>query len=162
MSTHRRSGDAQVGGGADAGPGIRPELHPLHALVHSAPSRSAPHAGAIPRLLTQPAPEVRVAYWRARQLIDAGWGIHALGEPIARYGFIAEIPYGKSETALVVFARTADGNVGAAHALANDMRWLSADHRHYLRRLLDALHGDVTVSRQTAPGNCGPAGCPAD
>lgn len=149
MSTHRKPGDAraQIGAIANAGPGVRPELQPLHALAYTAPSRSAPRTGAIPRLLTQPAREVRVAYWRARQLIDAGWAIHALGEPIARYGFIAEVPCGKGETALVVFTRTTDGNVGAAHALANDMRRLSADHRDYLRRLLDALHGDVTVSK---------------
>ena len=149
MSTHRKPSDARahIAAVGNAGPGVRPELQPLHALAHTAPSPSARHKGAIPGLLTQPAPEIRVAYWRARQLIDAGWGIHAFGEPIARYGFIAEIPYGKSETALVVFARAADGNDGAAHALANDMRWLSADHRHYLQRLLDALHGDVTVSK---------------
>lgn len=149
MSTHRKPSDARarIGAVANAGPGVRPELQPLHTVAHTAPSRSARHKGAIPGLLTQPAPEIRVAYWRARQLIDAGWRIHAFGEPIARYGFIAEIPYGKGETALVVFARTAAGDDGAAHALANDMRWLSADHRHYLRRLLDALQGDVTVSK---------------
>lgn len=149
MSTQQESSDgcAQLGDAENCRYRLRPELQPLHALVHTAPSPCAPITGAIPRLVTQPVREVRVAYWRARKLIDGGWRIHALGESLARYGFIAEIPYGKGETALVVFDRTSDPSLSAAHALANDLRWLSADHRHHLRRLIDALHADAAVAK---------------
>lgn len=124
---------------------VRPKPDPFR-MGAPAVARIAPSAAHIPGLVVQPDEVVRVAYWRARQLIDIGWRIHALGQPVSRYGFIAEIPCGVRETTFVVCPRTGMRNDGAAADLANSLRRLSVDQRNHLRRLLDALHGSGAVA----------------
>jgi len=148
MQNNQESCDAPAPGGGAGGIArwVRPELALVGVEAVSVPALSAPRAARIPGLVVQPERLVRAAYWRAKRLIDAGWRIHALGRAESRFGFIAEIPHADSGTALVVFPRARVEGDSAAAALLRDLRWLNADQRNHLRRLLDALHASAAVS----------------
>lgn len=111
-------------------------LRDAHLVV---PPRSAPRNTApIPGMITQPPRPVRAAYWWASALQAAGWHLHALGQPLARGGFIAEIPDESGESILVIYPRNTPDDGSEASALARTLQWLTFDQRRYLARLIGA------------------------
>ncbi len=112
--------------GASQLPGDDSAQHPLTTAKLG-------RADYLPGFFRQPTRAVRVAYWLVADLRDRGWLMHAVGEPIAGGGFIAETPAGALE-----LHRRLGGGSGSdlADALVHALRHLSFDERDYLRRLI--------------------------
>lgn len=103
-------------------------------------------ADYLPGFFRQPPRGVRVAYWLVCELRDHGWLIHAVGEPIAGGGFIAETPAGT----LILHRRpTAGSGSDLADELVHALRQLSYDERDCLRRLLSSRSAHEKPPRQS-------------
>jgi hypothetical protein len=103
----------------------------------SAPASVRSGTQQIPGLMSQPDRAVRIAYWSARALLIRGWQLHACGEDLAQYGFIAEIP---TEAAgppmLVVYPGDVADDGTEASALANHLARLSKSQRRVVQRII--------------------------
>lgn len=109
-------------------------LQNLRLLIQ--PQPAARNSAHISGLISQPARPVRVAYWWAEALQARGWRLSALGEPMARSGFIAEIPEGPGESVLAIYPRDIPDDGTEASALANSLQRLTFEQRRYLARLI--------------------------
>ncbi|MDR3664753.1 MAG: hypothetical protein P4L86_30925 [Mycobacterium sp.] len=107
------------------------------------PQSAERNSAHIPGMICQPPRPVRVAYWWASVLQAQGWRLCALGEQVARGGFIAEITEESGESVWVVFPRNMPDDGTEASALANFIQRLTFDQRRYLRRLVSAMHGNA-------------------
>ncbi|WP_418002238.1 hypothetical protein ACNO8X_18920 [Mycobacterium sp. PDNC021] len=109
-------------------------LQNLRLLIEPRPA--ARNSAHISGLISQPARSVRVAYWWAEALQARGWRLSALGHPMARSGFIAEIPEGPGQFVLAIYPRDIPDDGTEASALANSLQRLTFEQRRYLARLV--------------------------
>jgi hypothetical protein len=100
------------------------------------PQPAARNSAYLPGLINQPARPVRVAYWLAHALQVRGWQVSALGDPVARGGFIAEIPEGSGESIYAIYPRDIPEDGTEATALANSLQRLTFEQRRHLERLV--------------------------
>jgi len=122
------------GGWVDEINNILALLRNSRLLIQPQPaSRSYAH---IPGFISQPARPVRVAYWWANALQARGWRLSALGDLVARGGFIAEIPEGLGPPVWAIYPRGIPEDGTAATALANSLQRLTFEQRRYLERLV--------------------------
>ncbi|ORX13069.1 hypothetical protein [Mycobacterium xenopi] len=128
--------------------------HELEAMVDllraigliTAPVPVRPCANPLPGWGFQPDRAVRIAYWWALALLRHGWRLHACGEEIARYGFIAEIPAGDGDAALVVYPGDVSDDGTEASALAHHLARLGKSQRLVVQRVItDAAAGKGRV-----------------
>ncbi|OBK11261.1 hypothetical protein [Mycobacterium sp. 1245852.3] len=109
----------------------------LRALgLMSAPAPIRKCMAPIPGRVCQPDPGVRTAYWWALGLRRQGWQLHACGEDVARFGFVAEIPAPDGEPRLVVYPGDMAPDGTEAAALANHLVRLSTRQRRLVRQVL--------------------------
>ncbi|KEF94928.1 hypothetical protein K883_05352 [Mycobacterium sp. TKK-01-0059] len=109
----------------------------LRALgLMSAPAPIRKCVAPIPGLVYQPDRGVRIAYWWALGLRRQGWQLHACGEDVARFGFVAEIPASDGEPRLVVYPGDMAQDGTEAAALANHLVRLSTRQRRLVCQLV--------------------------
>lgn len=109
----------------------------LRALgLMSAPAPIRKCVAPIPGRVCQPDRGVRTAYWWALGLRRQGWQLHACGEDVARFGFIAEVPDPDGEPRLVVYPGDMAQDGTEAAALANHLVRLSTRQRRLVRQVL--------------------------
>lgn len=131
----------------------------LGALGWSDLVAEAAEALAVGGLMTAPAPVrgctrpipgwercgdrgVRIAYWLAAALMSHGWRLHACGDAVARFGFIAEIPASGGGADLVVYPGDIADDGTEASVLANVCARLGFAQRAALQRIVsDAAAG---------------------
>ena len=100
----------------------------------------------IPGWVSQPDRGVRIAYWWALGLLRHGWRLHACGDALARYGFIAEIPDVDGGAMLVVYPGDMADDGTEASALANHLARLGKSQRQFVQRVIaDAAAGKGRV-----------------
>ncbi|OOK65257.1 hypothetical protein BZL29_7718 [Mycobacterium kansasii] len=101
---------------------------------------------SIPGRACQPDRGVRIAYWWAVVLQGQGWQLHACGEDVARFGFIAEIPAEDGGPRLVVYPGDMAEDGTEAAALANHLARLGVGQRRLARQVIaDAASGKGRV-----------------
>ncbi|TLH64919.1 hypothetical protein C1S80_11475 [Mycolicibacterium aubagnense] len=122
------------GGWADETNRMLALLRNRHLLIQPRPA--ARNSAHIPGLISQPVRPVRVAYWWADALQVRGWRLSALGDAVARGGFIAEIPEGPGQSVLAIYPRGTAEDGTEATALANSLQRLTFEQRRYLERLV--------------------------
>lgn len=119
-------------------------LRSVGLLSAAAPIRAC--TAPIPGLLRQPDRGVRIAYWWALALLRHGWRLHACGQELARYGFIAAIPREDGEPMLAVYPGDMADDGTEAAALANHLGRLGNCQRQLIQRLVvDAAAGNGQV-----------------
>ncbi|OCB20034.1 hypothetical protein BRW65_22905 [Mycobacterium paraffinicum] len=102
----------------------------------SAPGPIRKCVAPIPGRVCQPDRGVRIVYWWALGLLRQGWQLHACGEDVARFGFVAEIPGPDGEPRLVVYPGDMAPDGTEAAALANHLVRLSTRQRRLVRQVL--------------------------
>lgn len=112
---------------------------------------------SIPGLRDQPESLVRVLFWWARRLLGYGWRLEALGEEVARGGFIAWIPE-PGGPVLVIYPRLMSHDGTEASALANALYRLSGPQRALLTELVDAAAAEIKAAGATSVKRTGSGG----
>lgn len=114
-------------------------------IVTPAPVRQC--TDFIPGWLTQPDRRVRMAYWWAQTLKRHGWKLYGCGDPIARGGFVAEIPNADGGRDLVIYPGTMPSDHTEASALAKHLSRLDKNQRRLVAELIgDTVTGEGRVS----------------
>ena len=127
------------------------ELEALVDLLRGAGLIAAPASirrstKQIPGWVGQAECAVRIAYWWALVLLRHGWRLHACGDAVARYGFIAEIPTADGAPMLVVYPGDMADDGTEAAALANQLARLRTRQCEFVQRLIaDAAAGEGRV-----------------
>lgn len=105
--------------------------------LSAAPRRATPDARHIPGCVQQPDRATRIAYWWAVALTRRGWQLHACGDALAQYGFMAEVPGAEGNRTLVIYpgGMTDDGT--EASALANHLARLGPSQRTLVQRIIN-------------------------
>lgn len=114
-------------------------------IVTPAPVRQ--RTDFIPGWLTQPDRGVRMAYWWAQALKRHGWKLYGCGDPIARGGFVAEVPNADGGRDLVIYPGTMPTDHTEASALAKHLSRLDKNQRRLVAELIgDTVTGEGRVS----------------
>lgn len=88
-----------------------------------------------------------MAYWWAQALKRHGWKLYGCGDPIARGGFVAEVPNADGERDLVLYPGNMPTDHTEASALAKHLSRLDKNQRRLVAELIgDTVTGEGRVS----------------